>query len=221
MLISIESPRMLAPKGAPRGEGVHVSSVIRNIATLNKILKPEYAESLDLVDRSSEAWWDSLDPATQTRMSMGLAWEHYYINTQLPEAVHQPGEMCVDGIYMNHDGESLETFIAETRSVYEMVLHEVKLTYKSWNTVRNIQTQWMWLAQMKAYCKALGTLHAWLHVLCVCGDYSYPMSPIVRVFKLQFSKEEITENWDIITTFVRHAQQQQAEDAMRDTYEAM
>lgn len=219
MQIEIISPRMSHPLGAPRSEGIHVSSVIRNIATLNKILKPDYLESLDLVNRSNEVWWDGLDDAAQLRMSLGLAWEHYYILNQLGESVvHQPGEMCVEGIYMTHDGEGLETILSERGEQQTvLVLHEVKLTYKSWNTIKNLAGQWMWLAQMKAYCKGLGTLLAYLHVFCVCGDYSYPMTPIKRVFRIRFTQLEVDDNWDLITGYVQHHRQQQIEDQMKDT----
>lgn len=220
MLVEISTPPILAPTGPARTEGIHVSGVIRQIALLNRILDPQYVESLDLVDRSDSSWWDRLDPSSKLRMSLGLAWEPYYITQVLreQEVLHQPGEMCVEGIYMTHDGESLETVFSERGTAQTVLaLHEVKLTYKSWNTIKDIRSQWMWLAQVKAYCKGLGTCLAYLHVCCVCGDYSFPITPFVRRFKLVFTPLEIEENWEILTGFVRHYQQQQAEDAMRDT----
>lgn len=220
MQVEILTPAIASPTGLPRSHGIHVSAVIRTIAVMNKTLKPEYVESLDLIDRSGEDFWEKIDPVAKLRMSMGLAWEHYYINNQLPDVVHQPGEMCIEGIYMTHDGEGLETVLSE-RGEDRMVLalHEVKLTYKSWNTVKNLSAQWMWLAQMKAYCKGLETLRAHLHVLCVAGDYSYPITPLARIFDVTFTQAEIDENWDILTSYVRHRHQQEAEDFMRGTDE--
>lgn len=218
MQVEIVTPAIAPPVGLPRTAGIHASLVVRSIAVLNKALKPEYVESLDLIDRSGPDWWNRIDPVGRTRMLMGLGWERTYIETQLPHVVHQPGEMCVEGLYMTHDGESIETVLSETNTEQMvMALHEVKLTYKSWNTIKDIRTQWMWLCQMKTYCKGLGSLLAYLHVLCVCGDYSYPIQPVVRVFRLQFTQAEIDENWDIVMSYVRHWQNQQAEDMMRDT----
>lgn len=216
MQVDILTPTILPPTGPPRSPGVHVSRVIRAIAVLNKTLKPEYLESLDLVDRQSGEWWNTLDQPTQVRMLMGLAWEDTYIRTQLPEVVHQPGEMCVEGVYMTHDGEGLETVLSERGENLVVALHEVKLTYKSWNTVKNLTAQWMWLAQVKAYCRGLGTRLAYIHVLCVAGDYSYPLMPVVRIFRITFTEDEIAENWDIITSFVRHQERLKIEDMLRD-----
>lgn len=218
MQVEILTPAIAPPLGLPRTVGIHVSPVIRAIAVQNKALKPEYVESLDLIDRSGQDWWKKIDLVGQTRMLMGLAWERTYIETQLPTVVWQPGEMCVEGMYMTHDGESIETILSElNEEQMVMALHEVKLTYKSWNTIKDIRTQWMWLCQLKAYCKGIGARLAYLHVLCVCGDYSYPIQPIPRVFRLQFTDDEIDENWDIVTSYARHWQNQQAEDMMRDT----
>lgn len=225
MQVEVMTPAIATPPGPPRSPGIHASAVIRAIAVQNKVLRPEYVESLDLIDRTGPDFWQKIDPVGQLRMSMGLAWEQWYIQTQLPNVVHQPGEMCVEGMYMTHDGESLETILSQKGQEWDgsgnrrvtLVGHEVKLTYKSYNTIKNIQTQWMWLSQIKTYCKGLGTLDYWLHVLCVCGDYSYPISPLIRIFKLRFTQLEIDDNWELVTTYVRHWQQQQAEDMMRDT----
>jgi hypothetical protein len=232
MQVEIYAPELQEPQGLPRSEGIHLSSVIRVIAVQNGALKPEYVESLDLVDRTSEDWWAKVGPVQKLRMCIGLAWEHWYVTTQLPNVVHQPGEMEADGIYMTHDGESLETIIVEKRTKTVIALHEVKVTSKSTNTIGlrpdvALRGQWMWLSQTKGYVKGMQTQYkldyvppVFVHILFLCGDYSYPITPLVFVFRIEFTQPEIDDNWDIVTTYVRHYQQQQAEDAMKDTYDA-
>lgn len=218
MEVEILAPPIIEPVGLPRSDGIHVSNIIRVIAVLNKSLKPQYVESLDLVDRSSENWWETLDEPVKIRMAIGMAWEEWYVRTQLPNVVGQPGEMCVEGIYMTHDGESLETIMSERgHDQTVLALHEVKTTSKSINTVGNLKSQYIWLSQMKAYCKGLGTIHANLHVLYLQGDYSYPRQQMLRVYRVTFTQAEIDENWQILTSFVRHKQAQLHEDMMRDT----
>ena len=99
-------------------------------------------------------------------MSVGLAWEDYYIPT-LKEVVKHPGESELDGTYGTPDGESVSVIITCPRRNYCYMVHEVKATWKSTKTVGDLtgQANWMWMAQMKAYCKIRKTLYATLHVL--------------------------------------------------------
>lgn len=147
------------PESEPRSQGVHVSRLIRGIAAETGILKAEWVriEDLSLVEASQHDWWESLDPSSRLRMSIGLAWEQWYLR-QLEGVTPHPGEMQIDGIYMTHDGESLDLIVTpKGRGLYVPVLHEVKATYKSTKTVGNLTTQWMWLAQTKAYCVSPST----------------------------------------------------------------
>lgn len=189
LLISLSLP---ASK-TERSKGVHVSGIIRCIATEHGILKPEWAEELSLVDARQIT-----DPIAVLRISIGLAWEEWYIPT-LQDVIDHPGEMEVDGIYMTHDGESVSVIVKLDR--HAIVVHEVKATYKSTKTVGDLSNQWMWLAQIKAYCKGLNTRFARVHVLFLCGDYSYPIKPMLKVWEVEFSEEEIESNWDLLRDY--------------------
>ena len=207
----------------PRSQGVHQSAIIRCIATESGILKPEWAEELTLADSRTIT-----DEVAIARICMGLAWEEWYIHTQLPEVVDHPGEMLLDGVYMTPDGMELTTLILDGRNRHELMLHEVKLTYKSINTVSGRQdskdphdwnywahrsydsmveaigpmsSQWMWLAQTKGYAKAAGTRFVTLHVLYVCGDYSWPMRPIPYTYVIEFTQLELDQNWDLMLDY--------------------
>lgn len=202
-LIPAELP--LPRAGAPRSPGVHASSIIRCIASENGILKPEWVESLDLVDLNQGNWWESLPARVRIIISMGQAWDDYYLPT-LGDITPHPGEMELDGVYMTHDGESLDVVRSERGQGMVLACHEVKLTYKSTKTVGDLRTQWMWLAQMRAYCKALRTRLAYLHCLFVCGDYKFPITPQLLKWRIEFTQAEIDENWDILIGYVRHRQ---------------
>lgn len=204
--------------GPPRTAGVHVSSVIRNLAIQKGHLKisAERIEDLSLVEVNQETWWSKLSPVDRLRMCMGLAWEEWYV-PQLGHVVFHPGEMELDGIYMTHDGESLDTIWHPSGvSGYELALHEVKLTYKSTKTVDNLRSQWMWLTQCRAYCKGLGTRTAYIHVMFVCGDYGYPIQPQIRCWKVTFTQDEIDATWEEIISYVQHYIRQEREQQWLD-----
>lgn len=205
--------------GIPRTKGIHVSSVIRAIAAESGILKPEYVDSLELVDVSRVDWWPGLSIRAQLLIALGMAWDQWYLNN-LEHVVPAPGEMQLDGIYMTPDGESLDVIRVERVTKHVLCIHETKLTSKSTRTVGNLTSQWMWLTQMKAYCKAAGTCIAYLHVLFLYGDYRRPYQPQIgplrgkpMCWRIEFTQAELDENWDLITGYVRHRQQMEAEDA--------
>jgi hypothetical protein len=207
---------VIPPPRKPRSPGVHLSSIIRCIATESGVLKPEWAEELSLVDRRTIT-----DPVAITRICMGLAWEEFYIESQLPQVIDHPGEMLVDGVYMTHDGEELTTLILDARLRYAVKLHEVKCTFKSIKTVsgpnwdyweRNIYDsadspigplsgQWMWVSQCKGYAKAAGTRLVDLHVLYVCWDYMFPIRPKAYRYSIEFTDKELDDNWALMTEY--------------------
>lgn len=206
------------PSRAPRSPGLHQSQIIQAIAREVGILpKDEWLEELGLIDLSTETWWEGLDAVARLRISLGLAWEEWYI-PQIPEVVDHPGEMTVEGCHMTHDGESLDVILTPQsptffggnpgggklfRQKYVLALHEVKLTYKSIRTVGNLLNQWMWIAQMMGYCRALGTRIAHLHVFFVCGDYTWPMRPKLLRWDIEFTQTEIEEGWELLMDYRR------------------
>jgi hypothetical protein len=187
-----------SPK-VPRTQGVHLSSIIRCIAADTGILKKEWAEDVSLQDiREID------DPVAILRISIGLAWEQYYIPEVLGPlfgVVDHPGEMELDGIYLTPDGESISVIITDKFHPIQLVVHEVKATYKSVRTVGDLTGQWMWLSQVKAYCKAKGTRFAMLHVLFLCGDYSYPITPQLKCWQIEFTQAELDTSWDLLKEY--------------------
>jgi hypothetical protein len=189
----------LPPPIVPRSPGQHVSGIIRCLATEMGILKPEWAEEMSLTDVR-----EITDPTAVLRICIGLAWEEWYI-PQLQEVLDHPGEMLMDGVYLSHDGESLSSvMITPATEEWVVLVHEIKSTYKSTRTVGDLTAQFMWLAQIKAYCKAKATRYAMLHVLFLCGDYTYPIRPLIRKWLIEFTQQELDENWQLLLDYRDH-----------------
>lgn len=189
----------LPPSKTPRTPGQHVSGIIRCLATETGILKPEWAEELSLLDAR-----EITDPTAILRIRIGLAWEEHYI-PNLGDVIDHPGEIEAEGVYMSPDGESVSVIITDTHDQrWELIIHEVKATYKSMNTVGDLSGQWMWLSQIKAYCKAKGTLFAMLHVLFLCGDYTYPIKPVLKKWLIEFTQQEVDDNWQLLMDYRQH-----------------
>lgn len=191
------------PSGPPRTPGIHASKVIRAMAAQYGILDKSWVTDLSLVEvrANEEAWWDSLDETSRIRMAMGLAWEQWYL-PRIEGVVYQPGEMELDGIYMTPDGESLSTILTQRGPRLVLAVHEVKVTWKSVNTVGDLQDEWMWLMQNKSYCKAKGSLLSFLHILYPCGDYMKPIRPQNHVWRIEYEPQETGEAWDKIREYV-------------------
>jgi hypothetical protein len=140
--------------------------------------------------------------AQRLRMAMGLAWEEYY-GQFYPGVLFHPGEIEADGIIGSPDG-------VEPDADGGPVLHEFKVT---WKTTRRILEgleesgrngsggcNWMWLAQMKAYCRMLHYSRACLHVYAVNGDYKPPSPQLVAV-DLEFDRRELDANWRLMMQY--------------------
>lgn len=185
-----------------RSPGIHVSSIYRLIAIDRGILKPEDAEELGLVDVRDMS---GIGIIAQLRIHLGLAWEEHYLRC-LPEVTKHPGELKLDGVYLSPDGESVSV-IFTLPGRYGVIIHEVKCTYKSTNTVnprgKVLQgpKNWLWMCQLKAYCKAKKTQHAVLHVLHVCGDYVRPIVPMLYRYHIEFTQQELDDNWNLLMDY--------------------
>lgn len=192
--------------------------VIRSLAAQQGILDPKWIDDLSLVEvvGNGERWWNSLDLTSQLRMGMGMAWEQWYL-PQVPGVVHQPGEIKVDCIYMNVDGESLDVISTPQGERLKPVLHETKVTWKSTNTVgelgervKGVSPNWLLETQIKAYAKGKDTDTVYVHIYFVNGDYSYPLRPDMRLWRVEFEKPEIHETWERIIGHLKEGQQEES-----------
>ncbi len=160
-----------------RSGGLHLSSVIRDIGFALGYIPPQYLEGEMQVEK----------------ICLGQAWEDHLAKHQHPDILYHPGEILVDGIAMSPDGLSY---------VEHGILHEFKLTWKSMAKERDLESQWLWIAQMMGYCHAHGLDTAWLHVFWVNGNYKYGTpegGPQYKVYQFKFSQKDLKSNWRTIT----------------------
>lgn len=214
MIVTPADVKITLPESpTPRSAGIHVSGIIRAIAVEMGIIKPDNNDSDTSLIKSNNMSdiREITDPVALLRISIGLAWEAYYIPQILAKegVAKHPGEMRVSGIYMSPDGESLDVIITPKGHRQHIRIHEVKATYKSVNTVADISKEWMWLTQIKAYCVAAQTRYAKLHVLFLCGDYKFPIRPELRCWDIEFTQKEIDDNWSLLVQYRDERQQKE------------
>lgn len=196
-----------APPSGNRTPGIHLSRVLKKMAVANRALNASYADDLSLVEVSGQGdgWWDSLEDDTKIRLAIGMAWEDWYL-PKLPTVVHQPGELQLDGVYMTPDGESLDYLYSPMLrdDIVEYAVHECKTTAKSIKRIEEngLEGQFLWLAQMKGYCRAMRTTIAYLHVLFLYGNYKFPLRPQLRVWRIEFTDRELEVSWDTVTAYI-------------------
>jgi hypothetical protein len=208
-ITEIQSDFNLQYRSLPRSPGVHVSSVIQDVARRMGFLKRDDEEELDwTLARYRMMHGEDIArvyPTVFYRVMMGLAFEEW-LGPQLDINYHGIGELELDGIAGTPDGIS---FDPDTGAG---VLHELKLTWKSSRSDRDtpqdrLTHEFMWLAQTKAYCAqacamGLDVTEAHLHVYWVNGNYR-GSGPEYRRYRLQFTPKEIEANWRLIRTASR------------------
>lgn len=149
-------------------------------------------------------------PMDFQRVEIGLLFETT-LERALAEkfATVRPGELVSDeGVFMTPDGVNPEKIAGE----------EYKCTYMSSRhgiaeMVRDPETgdmYWIpldkfihWFIQMKGYAKWLEIRKFILTVLFLCGDYTYPITPQFRQYEIEFTDEEVEENWTMLMNIAR------------------
>lgn len=185
------APPLIMSSGVPRSGGLHLSTIIRSL----------YAHTFKGGGRD----YTSVGGGTEY-MALGFAWERVLervIAEVFPSEriLLHPGEVVSDGIAMSPDG--IDTVDA--------LLEEWKCTFKS--AVKRPDTGDFptWMAQIKAYCRALEFTKCRLRILHLRGSYFKPLEdgkvadgPIVRTWLLEFTQQELDDNWRNI---VNHAKE--------------
>lgn len=164
--------------GQPRGEGVHFSTIMRD---LEESLKPRVAMEKGKLS---------------TYAAGGFLWE-YVIESAMARSLEskdcfRPGEIERDGVKMSPD-------------LYDpgrLEVVELKCTWRSSNKWPAFEKHfWSWLCQMKAYAHALEVNRARLVVFFVNGNYK-DSGPQVKQARFEFTDGELQENWRML---VAHA----------------
>lgn len=83
------------------------------------------------------------------------------------------------------------------------LVYESKATWMSSRRPITDRRFWHYFVQVKAYCKAAQTTDAELWVLFVRGDYGEDWRPVLKRWRLWFTKAELEENWKMLENSLR------------------
>lgn len=119
-------------------------------------------------------------------------WSQAFAESIRGGAIVRPGEVYVEGITGSPDNWD----IASNRVI------ETKCTWKSSAKFESLEKYfWLWLVQMKGYCRMVGTKEAELYVFFMMGDYR-GSGPQCNGLLLEWTEKEIEDNWKMLK---RHA----------------
>lgn len=198
----VELPqRIILPADRTRSPGLHLSGIIRGIALAMGWLNEKY---------------DKQELSNKILIAIGLAWEEWVTKNIHREVTYHPPEVEVDGIYLTLDGftnfDELEYSKVFTQTAPDdfayLWVNEFKTTHKSSRGLGDPEVafrdkKWfMWMAQIKGYCRAMDTRWAQLHALFMRGDHRFgngniPL-PEYRTWAFEFTQWEIQENWEMM-----------------------
>jgi hypothetical protein len=176
-------------KQVDRPEGVHLSDIIK--ALTRKLFPKEYYDESKLgvmeLERLKLQWEAGL--IWEDALALGLGTRH---------APRWEPRRTQEGIWLSPDGVSIDQDRGHN------VIHEYKYTsMKSDKTPKTI-TRWQW--QTKAYCLHLGAMEALFHVFYARGDYKPPFMPEYKVWRCEYTPQELIDNWTMIVNFAKSKQ---------------
>ena len=161
-----------------RSTGVHLSDIITDVGR----------------ELFSTKVGDAETPSEETRLQWekGFVWEEALSHGFGDRLAQRPGEIVCDGVACSPDGVAVD-------GEGELVVEEYKCTAASSN--KTPDAVWRWRVQAAAYCYVMGCTRAVFRVFYLNGDYR-GSGPLYRVFQLDWSQQEIDENWEML---VNHA----------------
>lgn len=186
----VDDPALVARLGQSasfghRSNGLHVSEIYKRL----------------MIRLDPKTYGKPIDDEARRRMEIGIVFENV-LEQGLREkyGTDRPGEIVTpEGIILTPDGVNPELVAGE----------EYKATFKSCRhglvdeDGMPLQTFVVWFVQMKAYAKWLELLDWWLRVLFICGDYTRPIQPQFRSYKIRFTPDEVDENWTMLLNVAR------------------
>lgn len=144
----------------------------------------------------------NMTPEQQTRMELGSVFEDAVVRAlaaRYEEHADEyvcPGEYELDGLIGTPD--LLE--IPDLKRSHITTVIEIKLTWMSARWDPESIKFWRYWVQLMAYCKLVGTHHGQLHVCHINGDYRENRLPIYRVYGVEFTDAELSENWAMLVS---------------------
>lgn len=158
--------------GLPRAPGLHLTDIIRHI---QDAINPYTGKGFDDIQLTMEAgfWWEDM--------------LSYIIGKRIGKRLN---DLLCDGIYCNPDGLGIDPLDDKSPAV-----EEYKLTWKSTKKLPTEDPKYM--MQVKSYCHVLGLRVVVMYVCYIMGNYA-GSGPLSRSFRIEFTEQEIKDNWDAI-----------------------
>ncbi len=145
------------------------------------------------------------------RQTMGFLWERAiehafteYMQAARKQKLYQAALECAlpDGRIVRGTPDG----------IMDGAIEEYKATWRSkrkWSEDPEAEF-WMWFAQTKAYCHMGGYSVARFFVFWVNGDYSYKTGrgPQVTTCEIEFTADELEDNWRMLTAYAGQAKEE-------------
>jgi hypothetical protein len=160
-----------------RSKGVHLSDIIEDIA--QELFGGK--GKCELPSDEVKLHWEK-----------GFVWEETLSHGFGDRLAARPGEIVCDGVATSPDGVGVDED--------GIVVEEYKCTTMS--SSKTPDGIWKWRTQAAAYCYVLGATRAVFRVFYLCGDYK-GSGPVYKVFQLDWSQQEIDENWGMLVAHVK------------------
>ena len=206
----------LGAQTEPRAPGWHMTSLIRaseELAKANDINPWDYWEA-GQEEEEEGAFEAKFDENVRGMMAMGKLWEEavrpafrQWCGQRFGLFTQGPSQREMEGIHANCDGLVTAPGTGDVVAVMEC---KFRFTHET-----NPLKQDHWMRQVKGYCRMWGTDSVWF----VVGNVRQrPPSAGSRVYMLTFSRQEIEENWALLTN-TKNWLERKMEDAAAVTLE--
>ncbi len=169
----VKWPKTMFEDDEPRAEGIHLSSVIKS-----------------LQDAAGLGYKGGGFTDMELTAEIGLLWERALSKIMGEKYGVRPPQIKEDDIWMSPDGIG-----PDPKGEVPLAVYEYKATWKS---IKQLPVDnFYYMAQVKSYCRALGTTIAIMHIFHIMGDYK-GSGPIYRVARIEFTQQELDQNWEMI-----------------------
>ena len=167
--------------GPPRSEGLHLTDIT------NAIYETLYAQERKRQSLSDDKDWRLI-------MEAGFIWERLLEMAWRDLLGYRPEEVVKDGIAMSPDG------LREDPEGLTLLEH--KFTSKSSRNFDPMDNM-RYALQTKSYAYAVGAERCEMHILHMCGDYSRPYIPEYSVWLIEYTQQELEDNWQAVLSHAK------------------
>lgn len=178
----------LLPMARSGAANRHISAIIRSLCIKLGHFEDDSAESTPRESVRRQTMWE-LGSTFEDALISALI-DRYIKND--PNRYARIGELTKNGLIGTVDLVDLT----------DWAVLEIKLTWMSSRHDAHSEKFWKYWVQLKAYCMMLGTRLGRLHVCHINGNYRDDRGPVYNVWEDEFTKQELEENWLMLT---RHA----------------